>query len=88
MGGNSSKVQFKGTIQRLLSTEVAASDHEFWDELWKTSLSTEEIFEVVSVADIKSIIENRPENFKTLFTQAVAQLYQVVETPYPGRCLS
>jgi hypothetical protein len=25
----------------------------------------------------------RPNNIKTLFTQAVAQLYQVVETPYP-----
>ncbi len=32
---------------------------------------------------IRKLITERFSNLQTLFTQAVAQLYQVVETPYP-----
>jgi hypothetical protein len=83
MGGQSSKAVFAGIVGTLLEKEVESTEHEFWDELWKTVLTVEDIFELISADDVRKIIATRPENMKTLFTQAVAQLYQVVETPYP-----
>jgi hypothetical protein len=83
MGGASSKQTFTQLIHSLLEKDIDAQDHEFWDELWKTVLTTEEIFEILLPDNIRKLIHERPENVKTIFTQAVAQLYQVVETPYP-----
>lgn len=83
MGGSSSKVQFAGIVNRLITSDVTTPSHEFWDELWKTSLTVEELFEVITPDDVRRLIAERPMNVKTLFAQAVAQLYQVVETPYP-----
>ena len=83
MGGSNSKTQFTHLISRLLSTDVDPADHDFWDELWKTPLSTEDIFSLISPDAVRKLIVERPSNLQTLFTQAVAQLYQVVETPYP-----
>jgi hypothetical protein len=56
---------------------------QFWDEMWKTTLSVDQIFEYFPPDDVRKLIKDRPSNLKTLFTQAVAQLFQVVETPYP-----
>lgn len=83
MGGASSKQIFTDIVTQLKSTDVRSDDHEFWDELWRTTLTAEEIFELITPDDVRAIVEERPNNIKTLFTQAVAQLYQVVETPYP-----
>lgn len=83
MGGASSKQTFTQLIHSLMEKDIDSGDHEFWDELWKTVLTTEEIFEILLPDDIRKLIIQRPENVKTIFTQAVAQLYQVVETPYP-----
>jgi hypothetical protein len=83
MGGQSSKSVFTGLVNILLEKDVDPNDHEFWDELWKTVLTVEEIFEVIHPDDVRKMVQNHPENIKTVFTQAVAQLYQVVETPYP-----
>ncbi len=84
MGGQNSKELFEGIVNRLLTTDIQPTDHEYWDELWKTSLTAEEVFEVISSSDVRILVTERPQNLKILFTQAVAQLYQVVETPYPG----
>ena len=59
------------------------SQLQFWDEMWKTTLSVHQIFEYFPPDDVRKLIRDRPGNLKTLFTQAVAQLFQVVETPYP-----
>jgi hypothetical protein len=83
MGGTSSKTAFTQLANSLLEKDVNAGDHEFWDELWRTVLSVEEMFEILPADDIRKMIHEKPENVKTVFTQAVAQLYQVVETPYP-----
>lgn len=83
MGAASSKQVFSGIVLRLNAEDINPSDHEFWDELWKSALSVEDIFEIVTADDVRSLIRHRPNNIKTMFTQAVAQLYQVVETPYP-----
>jgi hypothetical protein len=82
MGGASSKTVFAGIVSRILSEDVDPANNEFWDELWKTNLSVEEIFEMVSPDDVRKLVAERPENVKIMVTQAVAQLYQVVETPY------
>lgn len=38
---------------------------------------------MLPVDAVRDTVEHRRSNMVTLFTQAVAQLYQVVETPYP-----
>lgn len=43
----------------------------------------QEIFQLLAVDTVRDTVEHRRSNMVTLFTQAVAQLYQVVETPYP-----
>lgn len=83
MGGTTSKQVFQGIVGTLLEKDVDSSDHAFWDELWKTVLTVEEVFQLITAEDVRKIIATHPENMRTLFTQAVAQLYQVVETPYP-----
>lgn len=83
MGGASSKQTFSKLVQALLEKEIKPDDHEFWDELWRTVLTPQEVFEIISPDDVRKLIIDRPSHVKTLFTQAVAQLYQLVETPYP-----
>jgi len=83
MGGQTSKQVFVSIVTQLKTADVDPNDQDFWDDLWKTSLGVEEIFDLISPDDVRAIIADRPGNLKTLFTQAVAQLYQVVETPYP-----
>jgi len=83
MGGQSSRAIFTDIVTQLKTTDVDPNDHDFWDDLWKTTLNVDDIFELIQPEDVRLLIEDRPNNLKTLFTQAVAQLYQVVETPYP-----
>ena len=83
MGGASSRTVFTQIVKQLKTTDVDPNDQDFWDDLWKTTLTVEDIFELITPDDVRAIIADRPSNLKTLFTQAVAQLYQVVETPYP-----
>eukprot|EP01036_Dinobryon_divergens_P054041 gene54041-72222_t len=83
MGTTTSKGIFSDIVSRLLQADVDSSEHEFWDELWKISLSVGDIFSVISPEDVRKLIHERPKNVQTIVTQAIAQLYQVVETPYP-----
>eukprot|EP01039_Chlorochromonas_danica_P009253 gene9253-10216_t len=83
MGGANSKSTFARLVKSLSEKDIDGVDHEFWDELWRTVLTPQEIFEIISPDDVRMLIEQRPTNIKTVFTQAVAQLYQLVETPYP-----
>ena len=83
MGGASSRSIFTGIVGKMMTEDIPSSNNEFWDELWKTILTVEEIFELVQPEDVRKIIIDHPENVKIMVTQAVAQLYQVVETPYP-----
>jgi len=57
-------------------------DADFWDELWKIPSSAEEVFELISPTAARTLRDQRFENLATLFTQATAQLCQIVETPY------
>eukprot|EP00605_Chrysophyceae_sp_TOSAG23-4_P001967 GSChrysophyteH1.ASY1.ANO1.2178.1 assembled CDS len=82
MGGLSSKQQFELVLDKLAKEDIDPGDHEFWSEVWKTTLSCEEIFDAASPDAVRAIMD-RPQNLQTLFSQAVAQLYQIVETPYP-----
>mmetsp|Transcript_33988 Transcript_33988/g.34636 ORF Transcript_33988/g.34636 Transcript_33988/m.34636 type:complete len:901 (-) Transcript_33988:376-3078(-) len=83
MGASNSRGAFPDIVQQLLQTDIDPADHDFWDELWKYPLSANDIFTVISPDDVRKLINERPKNLQTLFTQAIAQLYQVVETPYP-----
>ena len=54
MGPSSSKTHFAGIITNLLTSDIAGDDYDFWDDLWKVSLTTEEIFELISVEGNKN----------------------------------
>jgi hypothetical protein len=83
MGGASSKSTFSNIVTQILVSDIEQSNHAFWDDMWKTVLTAEDVFELISAEDVRKIIAEHPENIKIIVTQAVAQLYQVVETPYP-----
>ena len=59
MGAESSKQQFVHIIDTLKTSNIEATNHEFWDELWKTTLPIDEIFEVIEFKDIRQIIRVR-----------------------------
>lgn len=82
MGQSASKEKFGKTVQALLQVDVSADDAEFWDELWKIPGSAQEVFELLPADAARQLRDERFENLATLYTQAVAQLCQIVETPY------
>ena len=82
MGQSASKEKFRESVQALIQMDVSADDAEFWDELWKIPSSAEEVFDLLPPRAARQLRDERFENLATLFTQAVAQLCQIVETPY------
>lgn len=82
MGQSASKEKFRESVTALIQVDVSADDAEFWDELWKIPSSAEEVFELLPAQSARRLRDERFENLATLFTQAVAQLCQIVETPY------
>lgn len=83
MGGASSRSVFADGFADLISKDIDPSEHKFWDDLWKATLTIEEVFELITPENVRKLIQERPGNLRTLFTQGVVQLYQVVETPFP-----
>jgi hypothetical protein len=82
MGQSASKEKFAESVRALIQVEVSPDDADFWDELWKIPSSAEEVFELISSNSARQLRDDRFGNLATLFTQAVAQLCQIVETPY------
>jgi hypothetical protein len=82
MGQSASKEKFRESVTALIQVDVSADDADFWDELWKIPSSAEEVFELLPARSARKLRDDRFENLATLFTQAVAQLCQIVETPY------
>ena len=82
MGQSASKEKFAESVRALIQVEVSPDDADFWDELWKIPSSAEEVFELISSESARKLRDDRFGNLATLFTQAVAQLCQIVETPY------
>mmetsp|Transcript_17460 Transcript_17460/g.25220 ORF Transcript_17460/g.25220 Transcript_17460/m.25220 type:complete len:781 (-) Transcript_17460:88-2430(-) len=82
MGASASREKFRESVSALTEVDVSADDAEFWDELWKIPSSGEEVFELISPEAARKLRDDRFDNLATLFTQATAQLCQIVETPY------
>jgi hypothetical protein len=82
MGASASKIKFRESLIALTTRDVSSSDAEFWDELWKIPSSSEEVFELLTPNAARRLRDDRFDNLATLFTQATAQLCQIVETPY------
>mmetsp|Transcript_50305 Transcript_50305/g.58710 ORF Transcript_50305/g.58710 Transcript_50305/m.58710 type:complete len:850 (+) Transcript_50305:128-2677(+) len=82
MGASASRTKFQESVNALIEVDVDADDAEFWDELWKIPSSAEEVFELISPEAARVLRDERFDNLSTLFTQATAQLCQIVETPY------
>ena len=82
MGQSASKEKFRESVTALVQLDVSADDADFWDELWKIPASAEEVFELIPASSARRLRDDRFANLATLYTQAVAQLCQIVETPY------
>ena len=82
MGASASREKFRESVAALIEIDVSPDDAEFWDELWKIPSSTEEVFELISPEAARTLRDERFDNLATLFTQATAQMCQIVETPY------
>lgn len=82
MGASASREKFRESVSALIEVDVSPDDAEFWDELWKIPSSAEEVFELITPEAARKLRDDRFENLATLFTQATAQLCQIVETPY------
>ena len=82
MGGASSRDAFKLAVVKLQTEEVPATE-AFWDSLWKTQVTCQDIYELIRPADVRSIVETCPGNVEIILSQSIIQLFQVVETPYP-----
>ena len=82
MGASASREKFRESVSALVNSDVSADNAEFWDELWKIPSSPEEVFELISPRAARKLRDEKFDNLATLFTQATAQLCQIVETPY------
>ena len=82
MGASASKIKFKESLTSLTTKDISPTDTEFWDELWKIPSSSEEVFELLTPSNARLLRDDKFDNLATLFTQATAQLCQIVETPY------
>jgi len=82
MGASASRDKFRESFEELIGEDISPDDAEFWDELWKIPSSAEEVFELISPYAARYLRDERFDNLATLFTQATAQLCQIVETPY------
>mmetsp|Transcript_7900 Transcript_7900/g.11282 ORF Transcript_7900/g.11282 Transcript_7900/m.11282 type:complete len:871 (-) Transcript_7900:36-2648(-) len=82
MGASASREKFRESVTALIKEDVSPDYAEFWDELWKIPSSPEEVFELLSPESARKLRDERFDNLATLFTQATAQLCQIVETPY------
>lgn len=82
MGASASREKFRESVTALIEIDVSPDDADFWDELWKIPSSAEEVFELISPDAARKLRDDRFDNLATLFTQATAQLCQIVETPY------
>ena len=54
------------------------------DELWRLPMTEEEVFELVSPADVRRLRRDKPSNLLTLVDTAVCQLCLVVQRPSPA----
>ena len=82
MGASASRQKFQESVETLIQVDISADDAEFWDELWKIPNSANEVFELIHPDAARRLRDERFDNLSTLFTQATAQLCQIVETPY------
>jgi len=82
MGASASREKFRESVEALTEVDISPDDADFWDELWKIPSSAEEVFELIGPDIARRLVDERFDNLSTLFTQATAQLCQIVETPY------
>ncbi len=83
MGAGESKARFRGAVLQLMREPVSVECDGFWQALWASPASVEDVFSSISPSDVRSLLRDQPDNLATVVRQAVAQLCQVVETPRP-----
>ncbi|CAM9755291.1 unnamed protein product, partial [Chrysoparadoxa australica] len=81
MGGGGSKGQLSEALEAIQSHDIKPDDADFWSQLWDWSTTRGDMFLYISPDTVRRLRAERPKNVAALFTQAVAHLCQVVETP-------
>lgn len=82
MGGSQSK-SLKEVVEILVNSELPSKSDDLWDNLWTMDTSPALINEHITPAVARKLITKQPGNTKKLFKLSIAQLSQVIETPYP-----
>lgn len=82
MGGGGSK-SVGEVVDRLLAAEIKPSEATLLDALWTCDASVDLIRTAISPSIARKLLGKQPGNARRVFKQAVAQLSQVIETPYP-----
>jgi hypothetical protein len=83
MGNTDTKIQLRKAIVQLTSksSPIDAKDDEFWDQFWSDSITNiNDVFSVISSADIRSLREESPSNLATLVYKAVEKLKKSTKT--------
>ena len=85
MGTSASRERFKHQLVTLTTAtdgDLPPLPANFYDDFWKTPSSAEEVFSVLDPETVRLLRDTRFDNLTQLFTQACAQMCQIVETPY------
>ena len=79
MGGSNSKADLADILVALAQNDVSPDAHDFCDELWKLDTTAEDVLVLITPEDDRHL---RLERLKmwSRFTQATAQLCQIVHT--------
>jgi len=82
MGAAESKLNFKNKVFRLAGsdTEPLISSHDdYWQMFWKEPESAEDIFNLLTFSDIKTIRDSNKSNFLNLIRIIVIKLIQLIK---------
>ncbi|CAF3294296.1 unnamed protein product [Rotaria socialis] len=82
MGNTDSKVEFPAAIAQLAarSQQIESNDESFWDQFWSDKIANvQDIFVLVSAAEIRSLREKSPSNLAILCNKLVDRLQQAAE---------
>ncbi|XP_037947333.1 protein HID1 [Teleopsis dalmanni] len=83
MGNTDSKLNFRKAIVQLTqkNQKIDASDEQFWDQFWNGhQTSLEDVFVLVTAAEIRNLRTDNPANLATLCYKAVEKLALAVDS--------
>ncbi|KAF9969716.1 hypothetical protein BGZ73_007779 [Actinomortierella ambigua] len=82
MGAAHSKLAFKKSVFRLFEERnITSNANEYWEQFWTLPETSDDVFSLVSSADIRQVRDNARENLECLIEKTLAHLFRLVESP-------